>query len=152
MTEESRWWGIRRDCHASLAMTWGLPNSFTVGLDKSLHRPVVRPLYIGREIAGWQFARLFMINNALAANAFSGAWLVGAVALRFVLVDFAVSHIGYLISSDRTCDRAAARRWLFSEFRWYRRQRPSPSRPASSAPQDIPWNNRSRRVSAVPCP
>jgi hypothetical protein len=62
-------------------------------LNKPLYGTVVGPLHILREIASWQLARLQMVSDAFAANAFSATGFVGAVAIRFVLLDFTFSHI-----------------------------------------------------------
>jgi hypothetical protein len=64
-----------------------------IALNKPLYGTVVGPLHILREIASWQLARLQMVSDAFAANAFSATGFVGAVAIRFVLLDFTFSHI-----------------------------------------------------------
>ncbi len=64
-----------------------------IALNKPLYGTVVGPLHILREIARWQLTRLLMVSDAFAANAFSATRLVGAVAIRFVLLDFTLSHI-----------------------------------------------------------
>ena len=64
-----------------------------IALNKLLYGTVVGPLDILREIARWQLARLLMVSDAFAANAFSATGFVGAVAIRFVWLDFTLSHI-----------------------------------------------------------
>jgi hypothetical protein len=64
-----------------------------IALNKPLYGTVEGPLHILREIARWQLTRLLMVSDAFAANAFSATGLVGAVAIRFVLLDFTLSHI-----------------------------------------------------------
>jgi hypothetical protein len=68
------------------------PSSLAVGLDKSLDGPVISPLDISREVTGRQFTQLLVICKTFAAYTFSGARLVGAVALNFILLNFAFSH------------------------------------------------------------
>ena len=64
-----------------------------IALNKPLYGAVIGPLHILGEIARWQLPRLLMVSDAFAANAFSAAGLVGAVAIRFVLLDFTLFHI-----------------------------------------------------------
>jgi hypothetical protein len=80
-----------RQCRSAAS---DLPPPFLVSLDKSLNRAVVSPLDISGEETGWQFAQPLVIGQAFAANTFPGAWFIGAVALGFVLFDFAFSHHG----------------------------------------------------------
>ena len=64
-----------------------------IALNEPLYGTVIGPLYILRKIARWQLTRLLMVSDAFAANAFSAAGLVGAVAIRFVLLDSTLFHI-----------------------------------------------------------
>jgi hypothetical protein len=93
-----------------------LPPPFLVSLNKSFNRAVVSPFHIGREVAGRQLAQPLVIDNTLAANAFSGTGLVGTVAFNLILLDFALPHVSSLNSptfklSGRTCDPIKAKRW-----------------------------------------
>ena len=64
-----------------------------IALNEPLYGTVIGPLHILGEIASWQLTRPLMVSDAFAANAFSAAGLVGAVAIRFVLLDFTLFHI-----------------------------------------------------------
>ncbi len=61
-----------------------------------LERPVVGTFGIGRETARRQLAASQMICNTIAADSFSPAWLVGAVAFGqyrfFFTFHFCLSH------------------------------------------------------------
>ena len=68
------------------------PSPFAIGINKSLHGPVICPLHITREKAARQFTRVPMIAYAFAADAFPRARLIGTTALCFVLINSALSH------------------------------------------------------------
>jgi hypothetical protein len=58
-------------------------------LNKAGERAVVDLLHLRREDAGGKLIRLKVVGDALAAFAFSGAWLVGARALGFININLA---------------------------------------------------------------
>jgi hypothetical protein len=62
--------------------------------DKSFDRPVIGPLNFRRKETGGQFARFPMIADTLAANTFTRAWLISAIAFGFIVLDFAFFHPG----------------------------------------------------------
>ena len=69
-----------------------LPPAILVCPNESLYRAVVGPFHINIEETGRQFASLPVIAQAVTANAFSVAWLIGTVTVCLVLLPVALSH------------------------------------------------------------
>ncbi len=89
----------------------------SICLDKLRYGTVVSPLNILGEVARRKLARPPVIGNAFTANTFSGAGLIRAVTVGFVLLDLALLHFRYLFE-DRPVNRswdddeaAGAARW-----------------------------------------
>ena len=67
-------------------------SSLLVGFDKPFYRTIIGFFYIIGEKTGWELTHSPMISYTLAANTFSVAGFIGAIAFRFVFFNVTLSH------------------------------------------------------------